>query len=165
MRKHYLTAILCVVLGLTACKKNNTSPTNAIVGKWYESKLTIEQNNGTATVHDTTFTGDAFTSADYFQFDKDNSATFSQSGVYTITGKGKAISGGTIDISVMRYTYKISDSTLALTPALLHPTNGSGGDGIERIVQLDATHLVLRTSFYSPGPYGLTQTAYFTKEN
>jgi hypothetical protein len=81
---------------LGSCKKNNVTVSNdsKIIGKWHESKLTIEQNNGTGAVHDTTFTSGAFTSADYIQFNRDNTASVSQSGIYTITGKGEAISGG-----------------------------------------------------------------------
>jgi len=78
---------------LGSCKKNDTTinSNSNIIGKWHESKLTIEQNNGTEAVHDTTFTSSAFTSADYVQFNRDNTASFSQSGVYSITGKDEDI--------------------------------------------------------------------------
>jgi hypothetical protein len=165
MKKHYLLAIFCIVLGFAACKKNNTRPANPIIGKWYETKLTIHESNGTAVDHDTTFMGNSFTASDYVQFDADKTAAVSQSGIYTITGKGQAISGGTIDVSLINYTYEISDSTLTLMPVLRHPTNGSGGNGMESIVQLDATHLVLRTYYYSPLPFSHSETAYYIKKD
>jgi len=164
MKKHYLLIILCIVAALAACKKNNTTPANTIVGKWQESKLTIHESNGTAVDHDTTFTGNSFTASDYVQFNSDKTAAISQSGIYTITGKGQATNGGTIDVSLISYTYAISDATLTLMPALRHPTNGSGGNGMESIVQLDATHLVLRTNYYSPLPFTHSETAYYVKK-
>lgn len=164
MKKYYLLAILSTVVAFTACKKNNTKPANTIVGKWQESKLIIHESNGTAVDHDTAYAGNSFTVSDYVQFNSDKTAAVSQSGIYTITGKGQATSGGTTDVSLISYTYAISDSTLTLMPVLRHPTNGSGGNGMESIVQLDATHLVLRTNYYSPLPFTHSEIAYYVKK-
>ncbi|SHM50303.1 hypothetical protein [Mucilaginibacter sp. OK098] len=151
---------------LDACKKdNNNSQSAKIVGKWQETKLNIHESNGTAVDRDTTFPGNSFTTSDYIKFNTDKTAAVSQSGIYTITGKGHAVSEGTIDVSLINYTYEVSDSTLTLMPVLRHPTNGSGGNGMESIVQLDATHLVLRTYYYSPAPFSHSETAYFIKKD
>ena len=168
MKSKYLPLLAAaIVLCFSACKRGGYSGPNQIVGKWYESKLEIHASNGTAVDRDTTFTPASFTKDDYFQFTSDKKAVFSQSGIYTITGKAIAISGGTIDIALAHYTWSVADATLTLNDTDRFPSmeylSGST-QRVETIVQLDATHLVLNTT-YSPGqPLSLTTTSYFTKQ-
>ena len=39
MKKYLLSVAMAVLACLGACKKDNSSPGNGIVGKWYETKL------------------------------------------------------------------------------------------------------------------------------
>jgi len=164
MKRCTLLLVMFIVPGLYACKKdsNNNAP---IAGKWYENKLEIHMSNGTLANHDTTFTAASFTTDDYFDFNTDGTALFSQSGVYSVTGKSTAVSGNTTVIGLVHYAYSIVDRQLKLIPTDLYPTiaNNPPGYQLEDIVQLDAGHLVLRTTVYNGAPLTLVTTKYFTK--
>jgi hypothetical protein len=167
MKSKYLPLLTAVIiLCFNACKKDSNGGSNQIVGKWNESKLEIEVANSTPVARDTTFTATSFTKDDYFQFTSDKKATFSQSGIYSITGKAIAISGGTVDIGLAHFTWSIAGAALTLNVTDRFPlTQNANGptSKTQTIVQLDATHLVLRVTDYSGQPLGLTTTSYFTK--
>ena len=163
VKSTYLLIVAVVACCLSACKKD--SHKGPITGKWYENKLEIHLSNGTLAAHDTTFTAASFTTDDYFEFNSNGTALFSQSGVYGITGKSEAISGNTTVIGMAHYNYSIVDGQLKLIPTDLYPTtaNLTPGYQLEDIVQLDANHLVLRTTVSNGAPFSLITTMYFTK--
>lgn len=168
MKKYIPLAVGAIVLCLNACKKENFSNSDRIVGKWYETKLELQSRNGNTLINDTTFTAETFTKADYFQFTRDNKAVFSQSGIYGFTGKSLATSGGTVDIATAHYTWSVADSTLALNDTDRNPSTEYLSTQIETkqtIVELDANHLVLRNKELGDGPFNLTAISYFTKGN
>jgi len=166
MMKNYLPLAIAVLLGLSSCKKETANVDAGIVGTWYENKLMLHTSLATGGSHDTTFTAEAFNKYDYYQFASDKKAVFSQSGMYGYNGKAAiwGLAGGAIS----HFTWSIADSTLTLnntdrntsTEYLAGPTYTE-----QAIIQLDANHLVLRTQFFSPGPYNLTTTSYFNKGN
>jgi len=167
MKRYTLLLVMCIVAGFYACKKdsNNGINTNQIAGKWYEQKMEIHMSNGTAVDHDTTFTAASFTKDDYFQFAGDMKAVFSQSGDYNISGKSESISGGSIDISLNHFNYSIIGKQLKLVSTDIFPStaNAAANYLLDDIIQLDATHLVLRANYSGPAPFILTSTMYFTK--
>lgn len=168
MKSKYLTLIAAMtIICLYACKKDSKSRPNQIIGKWYESKLNLHLSNGTAVDHDTTFTAGAFTKDDYFQFTSDKKGVFSQSGAYSVTGKSNPNINSLATAGLTHFTWSVADSTLTLnnndrnttTEYLAGPTYL-----VETIVQLDPTHLVLRTTYYPGQPMSsLITTSYFTK--
>lgn len=177
MKKPYLFIIVSLVAGLAGCKKNNANPQSEIVGKWFETKLTISEASNGHTTRDTAFAGGDFTPADYYLFNNDNTALISQSGVYNVTGKSMAVIGGAAPLATTEYKYQLTDSTVLLNAVFIHPTNGSNATQYslnETIVQLDAAHLVLRSTYSylyrgtTPGdvayPINVTTTAYFIKK-
>src|ERR1700733_7524181 len=88
-----LITIATLTLCLFACKKNNT-PNASIVGKWYVNKEEIKEvTGGVSKVLDTTYSGNAFTTADYFQFNSDGTASLSTSGDFEVYGKATATDG------------------------------------------------------------------------
>jgi hypothetical protein len=177
MKKHYLNLITCLLMALTACKKDiGTLQIDAITGKWQQTKLNLHQTDAQAVVHDTTYTATDFTSQDFYQFNRDKTVVISKSGNFSFGGKSIAILAIYISDWVTHYTYSIADSTLTF-----NNTDGITNAQIvvpfiksKTVVELDSRHLVLRTVYdYYPttanvqGSYlsGLVTTAYFTKVN
>lgn len=170
MKKYSLLLAMCIMFGFYGCKKdsNSSNNNNQLTGKWYEQKMEIHESNGTAVEHDTTFTAASFTKDDYFEFTNDMKAVLSQSGDYNIAGKSVATSGGVIDISRAHYNYSINGRQLKLVSTDVFPSNinsAANNYQLDDIVQLDATHLVLHTSYTGPAPFSLISTMYFTKGN
>jgi len=165
--KYLLLIITGLMIGLSACKKDNKgSEQAAIVGQWFVNKLTIQQQTiSTGAVTDTTYNSTAFNTYDYFQFNNDGTASVSSSGIFDINGKGTATNGaGDPVYGTNQYKYNISGSELILTSTLLHPTTCCGLDGpaTEIITQLDALTLVLRTISINTSYKTITDT-YYTK--
>jgi hypothetical protein len=177
MKKIYqLFTVALVIILFSACHKDkNTLQSGPITGKWQETKLNIHITVGTTTNADTTLTGVNFTSADYYQFNADNTAVISQSGSFGITGKTITIQGGSVYIWLNHYDYNIVGSTLnlVLIDAVPQPLNGNVlTTSPNTIIQIDNTHLILKNSFNyistpqgTNGPVVQTTTAYFTKTN
>jgi hypothetical protein len=170
MKAKYLFIAACLLLCISACKKDITSNVlnGSIVGKWFVNKLTIQQKtiNG-STVADTTYTGTAFNTHDYFQFNSDSTASVSSSGIFNVSGKGTATDGtGTPVYGTNQYKYSISGSLLILTSTFLHPTPccGATGPDTETIIQLDANNLVLQ-DMANTGTYIITTDTYYTRGN
>ncbi len=170
MKAKYLFIATCLLLCLSACKKDITDNVlnGSIVGKWFVNKLTIQQkaiNNGSAA--DTTYTGTAFNTHDYFQFNSDSTASVSSSGIFSISGKGISTDGtGTPVYGTNQYTYRISGSILTLASTFIHPTPccGLAGPDTETIIQLDANNLVLQDTA-NTGTYIITTDTYYTRGN
>ncbi|MDF2433203.1 MAG: hypothetical protein JWP44_2834 [Mucilaginibacter sp.] len=152
MKAKCLLILLAALLpNLYSCKKDNTAVTNSslIEGKWFVNKIVIHQAlftvvNGNK---DTTYTGSAFNTNDYFQFNSNHTAVESFSAEFTISGKttitdgaGHSVAGGN------SFKYSIAGSILTLTSTLIVPqfSDTSTGPATEAIIQLDANNLVLR---------------------
>ncbi|MES2112643.1 MAG: hypothetical protein V4577_28070 [Bacteroidota bacterium] len=167
MTRNYISLTILVLLCLSSCKKEAKTPKTAIIGKWYENKLVLHTSGNTGVDHDTTFTAGAFTKNDYYQFTGNQKAVFSQSGVYGYTGKSLIWGAAGMITGVSHYTWSIADSTLTLNYTDANPATEYSGTTYsgQTIIQLDAHHLVLRTQYFSPGPFNLTTTSYFTKGN
>ncbi|MDP9080868.1 MAG: hypothetical protein M3O71_25905 [Bacteroidota bacterium] len=178
MKNKYLLFMFVCLLGLSACHKDKSAfQMGQIIGKWQVTKLTLHQVTSASTsAHDTTFTSNAFTAGDFYEFNRDNTALISYSGTYSFGGKEETIEGGTVLISGNHYKYDISSNNLKLTltdaiPQTLH--GNSSFSSSNTINQLDDTHLVL-TAVYnywgtSPniqgGTLSIAQTTYFTRTN
>ena len=163
--KYLLLIITGLMIGLSACKKDNKgSEQAAIVGQWFVNKLTIQQQTiSTGAVTDTTYNSTAFNTYDYFQFNNDGTASVSFSGIFGINGKGTATNGaGDPVYGTNQYKYNISGSELILTSTFIHPTICCGLDGpvTETIIQLDALNLVLRTISINTSYKTITDTYY-----
>ncbi len=94
--KYSIIVIPGLVLCLFACKKvaNIINP-SSIVGKWYENKLSIKQQNiHTGNFTDTTYLSNNFSTQDYFQFNSDSTAVISNDGtIFNINGKSNDANG------------------------------------------------------------------------
>jgi hypothetical protein len=170
MRFRYLFIIAGLALFITACKKDIqvTLSTHALVGKWYLTKQNIHLvDNGK--VADTTFSGSSFNGSDFFQFNSDDTALFSVSDYYTLTGKIESTNGaGTPSVSTQHFKYSVADSTLMLQITDILPTAvGSNTTPYiqQKIVHFDAAHITLQTIYYSPDDATGLTTSYFTKGN
>jgi len=167
MKSKYLSLVAAaMVLCFNACKKDDNSVRNQIVGKWYQNKLVLHLSNGTAVDRDTTFTAASFTKDDYFQFTSDKKAVLSQSGGYGVTGKFTSTINGVPVAGLTHYTWTVAGDTLTLDDIDRNPSTEyltASPYQAETIVQLDATHLVLSTTYYSGQPLSLSTTSYFTK--
>src|SRR3569833_657234 len=170
MKKYFLPLIGCFLLTLAACKKDTQgSRPNAIVGKWYETRLILNIVPGTTPDHDTTYNAGSFTNDDYWEFSGAGKAVFSESGIYGLAGKSVAISGDKTGIGVMHYSWSIADSMLTLNRTDFNPATTQYASGTTHgpdiIVQLDAKHLVIRSQSFGPAPFNFTTVSYFTKGN
>lgn len=167
MMKNCIPLAIAVLFCLSSCKKETGNLNTSIIGKWYEDKLVLHTSLATGGSHDTTFTAEAFTKYDYYQFTSDKKAVFSQSGIYGYAGKAAIFSLEGLDNGASRYTWSIADSTLTLNNTDWNPSTEYAGTTYseQAIVQLDANHLVLRTLYFNPSPFNYTTTSYFTKGN
>lgn len=167
MKKDFLLLAVAVLLCLGSCKKEAKAPNMGIIGKWYETKLVLHEQTGTAASHDTMFTATAFTKDDYCQFMDDKKAIFSQSGIYSFTGKAAIWGIAGLNAGVSHYTWSVTDSTLKLTSTDIFPSAQSANSidyQLQTIVQLDESHLVLKMAYYDNPSFTFTATSYFTKE-
>ena len=174
MKKYFLPLIACVLLLLSACKKDNSDvQTGAITGKWQETKLNFHQTDGQTVVNDTTFTSADFTNLDFYQFNRDKTAVISKSGDFSLGGKSIVIPAIEVSDWITHYTYNIADTVLNLKPTdqVINPRDSYLQT--QTIVRLDNSHMILRSvySYYFARSYGtagsklsgLIATAYFTK--
>jgi len=176
MKKYTLLLTMCTVLGFYACKKDIGSVSSGeLVGKWHQTKLNLHETIGGTVVHDTTFMEDSFTSADFYQFSAGKTATISKSGNFGFGGKIIVINADMLMDWVTHYTYSVADSTLTLEvtdiPApITISSNGLPYNQSPTVVQLDNSHLVLRTAYNINSASAiqaattLTTTLYFTRE-
>jgi hypothetical protein len=165
---------LLVIIGLMPClytcnKDTSGSIQGSIVGKWYVNKEEIKEiTGGISKVLDTTYTGTAFNTNDYFQFNSDGTASLSSSGDFEIYGKttGTDGSGNPINGTNM-FDYHISGSILSLTSTFLHPTTCCGAivPVTDTILHLDANTLILRSSTGSNSLPEITTDTYYTRGN
>ena len=170
-----LLIITCLVFVFSSCTKDNKSANTAgqLAGKWQETTLTLHQVIGGDAVRDTSFTSVSFLPGDFYQFNTDNTAVISQSGVYAFGGKVSTIDGGTTSLTVNHYKYSVADNmvTLTFTAPLTTPNNIQEAlTKTESIVLLDDTHLILSTYASNANIPGastnvssLTTIAYFTR--
>lgn len=171
MKKHYLHIALGLLMAFTACKKDIGSVNSgSLVGKWQQTKLNLHETIGSAFVHDTTFMGNSFTSADFYQFNSDKTATISKSGNFYFGGKIIVLNADVLFDWVTHYTYSVADSTLTLKvtdiPAQFTiNSNGEPYNESQDIVQLDANNLVLRYTYtnMAPGANAVTPTLVTTR--
>jgi hypothetical protein len=163
-----LITIATLILCLCACKKDGSNLQASIVGKWHENKLVIEQQNlSTGAVLNATYTGKAFDTTDYFQFNADNTAVTSYSGSFSVSGKTTFKDGSGNPISGKGYyrSFKVEGSLLILQigfiPECLNCTQP--GPTAETIVQLDANNLVLHAVPDTSSTYNVTTDTFYTK--
>ena len=165
----YLFIMAGLMLCLYACKKGNSNKsTPSIVGRWYENKLTINQQTiSTGATASATYPAMDFDTTYYWQFNKDNSA-FVSSGATIFTAKGKSNplggNGSTLGVKVYYPTYTVNGSLLLLQ--LIYFTcagcKAPGPDTVH-IVQLDANNLVLHRQMDTSSVYKVTTDSYYTR--
>ena len=143
-----LIAIAVLTICLSACNKggSNINP-NDIVGKWYESKLSIKQQTiGTGAIADTTYLSNNFTVQDYFQFNNDNTALISYDGtIFNVSGK--SIANGSPNGGQLYFrSYAVKGTALTLQVGFVPTCFGCSQPGpfTETILQLDANNLVIQ---------------------
>lgn len=163
-----LTFMAGLILCLFACKKDNTLNAS-IVGKWYVNKEEIKEvTGGVSKVLDTTYSGNAFTTADYFQFNSDGTASLSTSGDFEVYGKATATDGaGNIIDGKDAFTYSVSGSLLTLTSTFFHPTPNSvvSAPATDTIVLLDANNLILQSTIGQNSLPEITYITYYKRGN
>ena len=171
MKKYTLLLTMCVMFGFYACKKDiGAVNSGALVGKWHQTKLNLHETIGSTVVHDTTFLGDSFTDADFYQFTSGKTATISRSGNFYFGGKVIVLNADVLFDFVTNYTYSVADSTVSFKVTDI-PTqftinsNGEPYNESQAIVQLDANNLVLRYTYtnMAPGPGAVAPTLVTTR--
>jgi len=161
--------LLIITLGLTlfccACTKNSQlapvkakpvetaldtafttgSITASIIGKWYVNKERRQiLKTKTGIITDTTYNASFFTSGDFYEFNSDSTATFTQ-GTTFFSASVTQVSGSTKTVYRTLFTYKVSGPTLTIAYkyGISLPSSANPGPYPETIVQLDANNLVI----------------------
>ena len=171
MKTNYLPLIAGLVLSLCACKKDlNGNNNGAIVGKWYENKLSIKQQTLSSGVIDSiTFTGNDFNTSDYFQFKSDSTAVLSNDGtIFNVTGKYEPLTANSIAGGQLYYRwYKVNGPSLSLQVGFIPTCLGcpQPGPSTQNIVKLDANNLVLRAVIDTSNVYKVTTETWYTRGN
>jgi len=170
--KHLIILIASLQLCLFACKKDNsTSFSASIAGRWYENKLTINQQTISTGANATaTYPAMDFDTTYYWQFNNDNTAFISSGAtIFTAKGKSSQLNGNGQPLGGKLYyrQYKVSGSLLILQIGFI-PTcmNCSQPEpDTVKILQLDANNLVLHESLDTSSVYKVTRDSYYTRSH
>ncbi|BAU53023.1 hypothetical protein MgSA37_01190 [Mucilaginibacter gotjawali] len=159
-----------LALCLYACKKGSSNKSSAsIVGRWYQNKLTINQQTiSTGATASATYPAMDFDTTYYWQFNNDNTAFVSSGAtIFTVTGKSSPLNGNGQPLGGKAYYrwYKVSGSLLILQLGFI-PTcyncSQPGPDTV-KIIQLDANTLVLHENVDTSSVYKVTADSYYTR--
>jgi len=167
----YVIISAFLALCLYACKKEKDKPVNfsaTIAGRWYQNKLTINQQTiSTGATATATYPAMDFDTTYYWQFNNDNTA-FVSSGptVFTASGKSNPLdaNGQPMGGKVYYTSYMVSGSSLLLR-FIYFTCNGcpQPPPDTAKIVQLDANNLVLHRQMDTSTVYRVTTDSYYTR--
>jgi len=170
MKLNYLIAIAALASCLFACKKDNSTNFSApIAGRWYQNKLTINQQTiATGAMATATYPAMDFDTTYYWQFNNDNTAFISTGAtIFNVNGKSSPLNGNGQPLGGKLYyrSYKVTGSSLILQVGFI-PTcmncSQPGPDTV-KIVQLDANTLVLHQNIDTSSVYKVTTDSYYTR--
>ena len=165
-RKFVLTISIPAILFCFGCEKGNVSKPSAIVGNWYENKLTLIQTNSkTSVTKDTTFQGPNFTPGDYFKFSAADTASVWNDGSY-FTLQGKFWETNPSESEFFYRSYRVEGSLLILQAGFVPACANCSQPGPDtvKIIQLDAHNLVLQSPLPDTSQvYTGTATTYYVR--
>lgn len=159
-----------LALCLYACKKDTqVSFSGPIAGRWYENKLTINQQTiKTGANVSATYPAMDFDTTYYWQFNNDNTAFISSGAtIFNINGKSSPLNGSGQPLGGKLYfrSYKVSGASLILQIGFV-PTcmncSQPGPDTV-KILQLDNNNLVLHQSIDTSSVYKVTTDTYYIR--
>jgi len=159
--KYIVLIITSLIIGLTACKKDSNK--NAIVGKWHETKLRMyEQDDSGAFLYDTTFL-QPFTSADFIQFNNNNTCIIGNDYYYYADQDGQKIPPQKIPATTSTLNYTTMGAKFVLS-SQSNLTNPGGFDVRDTVSTINLNTLLFRSVFYphQPGLVVITD-AYYTR--
>ena len=147
-------AIIGLILGLAACKKDNRY---AIVGKWQQVKLrTYTQSYAGVISNDTSYLSSSFNSSNYAQFNNDGTCII---GLFYIPGT-EAFTSSFAYIPTQKYNYAKAGNKYVLTipDAAINP----GGFGSADTASVNGNTVLIHYVFDTHYNYAISD-AYYSK--